>query len=256
MKKIISLILALILCLGLCACGSSNVESDGATNKQDDTATTDTVAQEYVGEWKANVLKSHMGDVKTYGVAVITLNADGTASYREKPATWEYKNGTIHLAVTGGGVAVLGIEKEDGKTVLKFSEYTYYRANEFEKIDNMPALTEGRTELLVGDTYTTANGMAFTLNKAELITEETNYRFALYIASDKDFDIGSTQYYAANNFAGFTMMNQSRDGNVTCFQSAFSFDKAKVKADAEDFGILHFAIDGTEYYLSVDAFFQ
>ena len=250
MKKTISLILALILCLGLCACGSSNAESDGTTNKQND------ATQEYVGEWKTNIIDISMSDVTIYKVAVITLNADGTASYREKPATWEYKNGTIHLAVTGGGVAVLGIEKEDGKTVLKFSEYTYYRANEFEKIDNMPALTEGRTELLVGDTYTTANGMAFTLNKAELITEETNYRFALYIASDKDFDIGSTQYYAANNFAGFTMMNQSRDGNVTCFQSAFSFDKAKVKADAEDFGILHFAIDGTEYYLSVDAFFQ
>jgi hypothetical protein len=250
MKQAISLILALILCLGLCACGSSNAETDGAANKQDNSA------QEYVGEWKTNIVDISFGAATVYKVAVIVLNADGTATYRGREATWEYKDGTIHLAVTGGGIAVFGIEKEEEKTVLKFSEYTYYRANEFEKFDNMPALTEGRTELLVGSTYTTANGMVFTLNKAELITEGTGCRFALYIASDKGFDIGSTQYYAANNSAGFTMMNQSRDGNVTCFQSAFVFDKAKVEADAEDFGVFHFTIDGTEYYLSVDAFFE
>jgi uncharacterized lipoprotein YehR (DUF1307 family) len=131
MKKIIALVLALILCLGLCACGSSNVESDGATNKQYDTATTDTVAQEYVGEWKANVLKSHMGDVKTYEVAVIMLNTDGTATYKGKAATWEYKENTIQLAVTGAGVAVFEIAEDGGKTVLKFYEDTYYRASEF-----------------------------------------------------------------------------------------------------------------------------
>ena len=131
MKKIIALVLALILCLGLCACGSSNVESDGATNKQDDTATTDTVAQEYVGEWKANVLKSNMGDVKTYEVAVIMLNTDGTATYKGKAVTWEYKDNTIHLAVAGAGVAVFEIAEDGGKTVLKYYEDTYYRASEF-----------------------------------------------------------------------------------------------------------------------------
>ena len=249
MKKIIAITLALVLCLGLVACGSSDATPNGTTNKQDN------AAQEYVGEWKANVIDISMGDVTIYKVAVIMLNADGTATYRGKDATWEYKDGTIHLAVTGGGIAVLEIDKENGKTVLKFSEYTYYRASEFEEIDNMSALTNGKTELLVGNTYTTANGMVFTLNKAELITEETKYRFTLYIASDEDFDIGSSQYTAANNIAGFTMMNQSRDGNVTCFQSASSFDKAKVEADAEDFGVLHFTIDGTDYYVSVDTFF-
>lgn len=131
MKKIIALTLALILCFGLCACGNSNVKSDGTTNKQDDTATTDTVAQEYVGEWKANVLKSWMDDVKTYGVAVIMLNTDGTATYKGKAATWEYKENTIQLAVTGAGVAVFEIAEDGGKTVLKFYEDTYYRASEF-----------------------------------------------------------------------------------------------------------------------------
>ena len=249
MKKIIALTLVLVLCFGLVACGSSDTDPNGTANKQDDTA------QEYVGEWKANVIDISMGDVTIYKVALIMLNADGTATYRGKDATWEYKDGTIHLAVTGGGIAVLEIDKENGKTVLKFSEYTYYRANEFEEIDNVSALTDGKTELLVGNTYTTANGMAFTLNKAELITEETKYHFALYIASDEDFDIGSSQYTAANNIAGFPMMNQSRNGNVTCYQSESSFDKAKVEADAEDFGILYFTIDGTEYYVSVDTFF-
>lgn len=131
MNKIISLILALILCLGLCACDSSNVESDGTTNKQDDTATTDTVAQEYVGEWRANVLDSFMDGVKTYKVAVVTLNADGTATYKGKAATWEYKENTIRLAVTGAGVAVFEIVEDGGKTILQYYEDTYYRASEF-----------------------------------------------------------------------------------------------------------------------------
>lgn len=131
MKKIISLILALILCLGLCACGSSNVESDGTTNKQDDTTTADTVAQEYVGEWKANVVSSFMNGQYTYKVAVITLNADGTATYKSKNATWEYKDNTIHLAVAGAGIAVFEIAEDGGKTVLKYYEDTYYRASEF-----------------------------------------------------------------------------------------------------------------------------
>lgn len=131
MKKILALILALVLCLGLCACGSSNVESDGATNKQDDTATTDTVAQEYVGEWKANVLKSNMGDVKTYEVAVIMLNTDGTATYKGKAATWEYKENTIQLVVAGAGVAVFEIAEDGGKTILKYYQDNYYRTSEF-----------------------------------------------------------------------------------------------------------------------------
>lgn len=254
MKKILPLILALALCFGMAACGSTDTDSDRSDKKHDDEAKMDSAAEEFVGEWKTNMVDISMGDVTVYKVAVIVLNADGTASYREHPATWEYKDGTIHLAVTGGGVGVLEIAKEDGKTVLKFSQYTYYRANEFEEIDNMPALTEGRTELLVGNTYTTANGMVFTIEKLELITDEANCRFALSVASDEDFEIGSTQYYAANNSAGFTMQNQSRDGNVTHFQSAFSFEKASVEADAEAFGVLHFTIDGTDYYISVDAF--
>lgn len=125
MKKIIALTLALVLCFGLVACGNSDVAPNGSTNKQDD------VAQEYVGEWKANVLKSSMGDVKTYEVAVIMLNTDGTATYKGKAATWEYKENTIQLAVTGAGVAVFEIAEDGGKTVLKFYEDTYYRASEF-----------------------------------------------------------------------------------------------------------------------------
>ena len=250
MKKILALILALVLCFGLCACGSSNADPNGTTNKPDD------ATQKYVGEWKANVIGISLGSVTIYKVAVIMLNADGTATYKGKAATWELKDDTIHLAVTSGGIGVLGIAEEDGKTVLKFSEYTYYRASEFKEIDNVPALIEGKTELIVGNPYTTANGMVFTLEKAELITEGIDCHFALSIASDEDFDIGASQYTAANNIAGFSMLHESRDGNVTYFLSGSSFDKAKLEADAEAFGILSFTIDGTDYYVSIDAFFQ
>jgi hypothetical protein len=47
MKKILALILALVLCFGLVACGSSDADN-GTTNKQDN------AAQEYVGTWKGS----------------------------------------------------------------------------------------------------------------------------------------------------------------------------------------------------------
>ena len=54
MKKIIALTLALVLCLGLVACGSSDADN-GTTNKQDN------AAQEYVGTW--NEAERHSGAV-------------------------------------------------------------------------------------------------------------------------------------------------------------------------------------------------
>ncbi|MBE6917345.1 MAG: hypothetical protein E7470_05555 [Ruminococcaceae bacterium] len=127
MKKFIFALLMLVMCFALAACSNSHEDPGGFGNKQDNSA------QAYVGEWKANVVSSFADEQYTYKVSVITLNADGTATYREKAATWEYKEDTIHLAVAGAGVAVLEVAEDDGKTVLKFYEDTYYRADEFKE---------------------------------------------------------------------------------------------------------------------------
>lgn len=109
--------------------------------------------------------------------------------------------------------------------------------------------------MLVGNTYTTANGMVFTFEKAELITEETKCRFSLYFICDNELTFYNAQYNSPRNMAGFGMQEQPNDGEALKYVFGASFDKAKVEEDVSDYGVLSFIIDDTEYYVSVDAFF-
>ena len=116
MKRLLALALAMLLCFGMCAC----------TQKQNEKLTG---RDAYVGEWKANVKVSSEGDYEVY---VIKLNADETGSYKNKTGVWVYseENKEIILTVTGGTLH-LQIAEENGKTVLKYYQDTYYRASEF-----------------------------------------------------------------------------------------------------------------------------
>jgi len=87
----------------------------------------------YVGEWKAKVIVSNIENVKEYGVSVIRINSDGTGTYNRKAGKWIYNadEKAISLTLIEGGAAELMIAEEEGKTVLKFYQDTYYRAEEF-----------------------------------------------------------------------------------------------------------------------------
>ena len=116
MKRLLALALAMLLCFGMCAC-AENEESKP------------TGSAAYVGEWKANVQVSSEGEYKVY---TIQLNADETGSYQGKKGVWTYSKETdqIILSVTSGTL-YLTIAEENGKTVLKYYQDTYYRASEF-----------------------------------------------------------------------------------------------------------------------------
>lgn len=145
MKKALSLILALVLCLSLCACGSNNSQIEerisslekeiemlksGANTTQDAQKNCPT---EYVGEWK---MKDIAGDIN-----VLKLNADGTGSFDGGYSTdviWEYneKYNTIefefsYLNSTGS----FAIREKDGKIVLDdtivFFGKDFYRSVDF-----------------------------------------------------------------------------------------------------------------------------
>ncbi len=88
----------------------------------------------YVGEWKANQIASVMDGVTEYKTSVILLNADGTGSYKEKSGTWVYEEtlNRIVLTLTAESVGViLEIGEEDGKTILKYYQDVYYKAEDF-----------------------------------------------------------------------------------------------------------------------------
>lgn len=125
MKKIIALTLALVLCLGLVACGSSDADN-GTTNKQDN------AAQEYVGTWKGSeYLGGGEDNIENYKFATLLLKEDGTGTYtvtygQDEPTIveleWSYDqtNYTIDIVIPKqNGTAAFEIKENDGKTYLQ-----------------------------------------------------------------------------------------------------------------------------------------
>ena len=142
MKKAMSLVMALVMCLSLCACGSKssneqgmadlghNVGNSGAGETREDILH----PAEYVGEWKNWRKISSEGDYGTYRVV---FYADGSGSYfnssnKETKGTWYYDadNHCLVLQLPIGNAAFY-IEEENGKTVLDYYDDIFYRAEEF-----------------------------------------------------------------------------------------------------------------------------
>ena len=93
MKKALSLILALVMCLSLCACGSGNEENDATTNdglNKNETAN-------YIGVWKS----AHMQfTIEKGGVGRYELpgNTNGIGYY---DFTWEVKDEILVITIKG-----------------------------------------------------------------------------------------------------------------------------------------------------------
>ncbi len=106
----------------------------------------------YIGEWKANSLKSRFDNEITYQVSIITLEKNGTCNYEGQSATWEYIDDLNQIVFTldaNNVNGVLEVGEEDGKTVLKYSsgstfaDKTYYRSQDFEAKDKVYVGADG-----------------------------------------------------------------------------------------------------------------
>ena len=130
MKKGIIFVVLVVCIFLLSACNGNHPDNAQPTKKE---STTETISSfPYTGEWKANVITSNLEGVKEYAVSVITLNADGTGTYKGKNGTWVYYEDEKKISLTlTEGIVGLTIAEENGKTVLKFFQDTYYRAEEF-----------------------------------------------------------------------------------------------------------------------------
>lgn len=117
MKKAISLILAIIMCLSLCACGGGN-----------DTPETE---EQVVGTWEWKTL-GEQGPIN--GVTHMELYEGGTgkgtnSSMSESsyyPITWEIKGDVINI--TASDTPTIGVKLEDGKLVAVDGTVTYTRS--------------------------------------------------------------------------------------------------------------------------------
>lgn len=253
MKKTIALILVLVFCFGLAACGDPSGESP-KDNESTLTGNNSSGGLDLCQEWR-EVSKG----------ITISFDKDGGCVYNGTNCKYEYNESLGVISVYAAYTINLNVTKDGGiytltagrSTFVPTANYEEYHAAYMEEYiaENLPPLIEGKTELLVGNTYTTANGMVFTFEKAELITEGTECGFSLYFLCDTKFEISTAKYNSPRNMAGFGMQEQPNDGEALKYVFGASFDKAKVEEDVNDYGILSFIIDDTEYYVSVDAFF-
>lgn len=133
MKRMMFALLAVIMLLSFTACSDNNNNNGSTTDGS-------TVASSmYVGEWKANTLSGLIDGEKNYTVAVIELNEDGTGTYKGRELTWSYSEelSTIKFTILKENQsAAFEITEVDGKTVLKFFDDIYYRADDFVAIDD------------------------------------------------------------------------------------------------------------------------
>ena len=130
MKKRLPLVIFVVCIFLLCACNGNHTNNAHQSSNE---STIETVSKfPFTGEWKAKVLISNLGSVEKYSISVITLNADGTGTYKDKNGTWVYHEDEKKISLTlAEGIGGLTIGEENGKTILKFFQDTYYRAEEF-----------------------------------------------------------------------------------------------------------------------------
>lgn len=246
MKRILCLVWMVLLCLSLCACGEST-GSDDAASKNSDSA-------DLRGEWR------RISDGLT-----ISFEDNGNCVYNGTACKYEYNQKLETVSVYAVYTINLQVKKQGEMYTLTVQDSVFVPVAYYEDLHadyirvytekNLPPLIEGRTELQVGKTYTTADGMSFTFEKAELLVAEDKCQFSVSFACEKDFDIGSAKYNSPRNTAGFTLVNYSRDGKITQFISGIDLNKAKVEQDAADYGILSFSIGETKYYITAKTFF-
>ena len=144
MKKILVLLLAVLLCFSLCACGGENKTENNKTQQVNES--------ELLGEWY---------EVKSADRLV--LNSDGSLDYYKnnsfaQPGHWELNGGVINANNTyiyNG----LSIEYKNGTLCLKNDECTFLRWSELPK-----------EKLTVGDSGQKEN-VGFTLKGIEFTTE-------------------------------------------------------------------------------------
>ena len=246
MKKALSLFLVLVMCLSLCACGGG---ADTPSTNEVNNNNSSNAEKAIIGAW-------NMGEYD-----VFVFSEDGKVARGDAQYDWWYDKETerYFLSVNGITLSFVIEEDENGRFFsvdgerLSYVEKYYPEAMEAEKI---ASIIEGKTELVVGNTYTTKDGIEFRFEKAEITGEETNCLFNLYFSYEGSLDVGQADYTSASHWSGFGLAKQDNgsEGNTRRFAGGFE-DRASLEADSNRYGFLCFTINGEAYYVQIEAFF-
>lgn len=165
MKRIMIVLLAIMILLSCVACDNNSPKDDDNDKK---------LFSEYMGEWKANSLKSRDNDEITYKVTTITLQEDGTCVYKGENAKWEYVadlNQFIFTLDKNGVSGTLEIAEENGRAVLKYNTEIYYKTSDF--------VAKDKEYVYEGNTYSCKKEIEITLDNWDQyfeIVENTDWR--------------------------------------------------------------------------------
>ncbi len=239
MKKILALLLATVMCLSLAACGGNGASAKKAM----------------IGAWN-----------KEGGYDVCVFSDDGKVTRGSEQYEWWYDKEAERYSMSVYGLTyTFAIEEDEtGRFFAVDGIHYYYVENydpaalEAEYIQNqIISLTEGKTELVVGDTYTTESGVEFTLEKAE-ITGETDCSFNLYITSEEQLscDNEAYHYFGGRSSFGIGHQSEANEGNTRRYAGCCFKSLSELEAHKDKYGFLCFTIDETAYYVSINTFFE
>ena len=260
MKKAVSLILALVLCLSLCACGGGNDTHETTNAPTTESSDNSSNAEKAVlGAWIID------GEYDAF-----VFSEDGKVVVREtEEYDWWYDKEAERYSISFYGLTYTFVIEEDetGRYFDVDGERLYYVENydpEAMEAEKITSIIEGKTELVVGKNYTTDDGVEFVFEKAELRESKSPWgdeilgSFTLYITYESELSISDEKYTTSGRNSSFGLGNQPqwKEGNTYCFSGGFE-EMADLEADKDgDFGILSFTINGTAYYIRIETFFE
>ncbi len=235
MKKIFALLLAAVMCLSLSACFVKNND------------------KEILGKWQS------------LDGGILEFFEDGTVNRRGDVLNWWYDKDTEKYFISDGDdTASFKIKFFESRHFFTIDGEHFYSADTFNMVywgfmqEKIASLTEGKTELVSGGTYTTADGVKFVLEKVEISHSESNHAFDLYITHTADIKIEQANYEAT--FSGwksidFAKVDSKTAGDTYCY-SGGDLDMEDIENDKNYFGILSLTINGSECYVDINTFFK
>lgn len=257
MKKTIALILALMLCFGLVACG----DTSGETTKDNESTPAENNSSGKLDwlyqEWR-----------RTEDGLRLSFRDDNTCILLGKEWKYEYKEELGVISIYYSKTLNLNVIEDNGTYKLTGSG-TFVTAEQFrnEYVDEaISNAAFGAQEILPGNTYTTESGLTFTFEKAELIKEGAEYYFSLYFVCDNVMAIYDAHYASPSEADGypvfaFDVKEQSDNKTSINFISERGFSQEEIEEDIKDYGIVGLTVYGdtnmgTEYYVTLDTFFN
>ena len=260
MKKLLALLLAAVMCLSLAACGggtpNTNDNSDTQQSEQSGGENINNSTEKAViGAWKAEGSND-----------VFVFSDDGKVTSGDEEYDWWYDKEAERYCLSLLGLTFsFAIEEDETGRFFEIANICYYYVENYDPEamkaeyiqEQIASVTEGKTELIVGNSYTSENGVSFTFDKAEITGEETDCKFNLYFTHEGRLDWGVTHYKSStgNPHFGFGEVKDGSEGNTHHYAGGY-MEMANLEKDREEYGFLCLTIDGAEYYVSINAFFE